>query len=344
MKFIGYNRPLYLLPFDHHDLFKQHPLFGWQDDLTPSHSADIAQAKQVIYDGFKVAVDAGAAGENAGVLVDEELGADILRDAKARGFVTACPVEKSGQDEFDFDYGEDFAKHIEAVQPTFCKALVRYNPGGDFSSNRRQLLRLRRLSEYLQRHSQSRFMLELRVPPEKAQLAQLNANQRAYDLKLRPQLMLLAIHQLQNCGIEPDVWSIEGLDRREDCERIVAAARRDGRDNVGCMVLGRGEDEDQVCDWLMTAAGVSGFIGFAVGRTIFRETLVNLRAQQIGRERAVWEIARSFQKLADIFERFLPSEQGGERRSRNSIRNYWDGLRQRRQGSPVSNRSTGLGN
>jgi 5-dehydro-2-deoxygluconokinase len=238
--------------------------------LTPSRSAEIAQAKQIIYDGFRVAVDAGVARENAGVLVDEQFGANILRDAKARGFATACPVEKSGQDEFDFEYGEDFAKHIEAIQPTFCKALVCYNPGGDFALNRRQLLRLRRLSEYLQRHSQSRFMLELRVPPEKAQLDQLKGDQRAYDLKLRPQLMLLAIHQLQNCGIEPDVWSIEGLDRREDCERIVAAARRDGRDNVGCMVLGCGEDEDQVCDWLMTAADVNGFIGFAVGRTIFR--------------------------------------------------------------------------
>lgn len=343
MKFIGYNRPLYLLPFDHRDLFKNQ-MSGGHDDLTPSHSAEIAQVKQVIYDGFKVAVDSGVAGENAGILVEEQFGADILRDAKVRGVVTACPVEKPGQDEFDFEYGEDFAKHIEAIQPTFCKALVRYNPRGDFSSNRRQLLRLRRLSDYLQRHSQSRFMLDLRVPPEKAQLGRFKGDQRAYDMKLRPQLMLLAIHQLQNCGIEPDVWAIEGLDRREDCERIVAAARRDGRENVGCMVLGRGENEDRVCNWLMTAADVSGFIGFAVGGTNFRETLVNLRAQQIGRERAVWEIARSFQKLADIFERFLPSEQTGERGSRNPVRKFWDGLRQRGQGSAASGRITGLRN
>jgi 5-dehydro-2-deoxygluconokinase len=343
MKFSGYNRPIYLLPFDHRDLFKNQ-MFGWQDDLTPSHSAEIAQVIEVIYDGFRVAVDAGVVREDAGVLVDEQFGADILRDAKARGFATACPVEKSGQHEFDFEYGEDFAKHIEAIQPTFCKATVRYNPGGDFSLNRRQLLRLRRLSDYLQRHCQSRLMLELRVPPEKAQLDQLKGDQRAYDLKLRPQLLLLAIHQLQNCGIEPDVWSIEGLDQREDCERIVAAARRDGRHTVSCMVLGRGENEDQVFNWLMTAADVSGFIGFAVGRTNFWETLVNLRAQQIGRERAVWEIARSFQKLADIFEMFLPSEQRGERRSRNPVRKFWDGLRQRGHGSPASNRITGLGN
>ena len=45
--------------------------------------------------------------------------------------ITACPAEKSGQDEFDFEYGEDFARHIEAFDPTFCKVLVRYNPEGD---------------------------------------------------------------------------------------------------------------------------------------------------------------------------------------------------------------------
>lgn len=343
MKFIGYNRPLYLLSFDHRDLFRNQ-LFGWQGDLTPSHSDEIAQVKRVIYDGFIVAVEAGVARENAGVLVDEQFGTDILRDAKARGFATVCPVEKSGQDEFDFEYGDDFAKHIEAIQPTFCKARVSFNPEGDFSLNRRQLLRLQRLSEYLQRHSQSRLLLELLVPPEKAQLGRLKGDQQAYRLKLRPQLMLLAIHQLQNCGIEPDVWSIEGLARPEDCEQIVAAARRGGRENVGCMVLGSGEDEDQVCSWLMTAADIRGFIGFAVGQANFRETLVNLRAKEIGRERAAWEIARSFQKLADIFEMFLPSEQRGDWRKRNPVRSFWDGLRQRGQGSQASGRITGLRN
>jgi myo-inositol catabolism protein IolC len=340
MKTIGYHRPLYILPFDHRGSFET-KLFGWQGDLTPAQTAEIAQAKQIIYDGFKVAVAASVSKEKAGILVDEQFGADILRDAKANGFITACPAEKSGQDEFDFEYGEDFAKHIEAIQPTFCKVLVRYNPGGDFILNRRQMLRLKRLSDYLHNNSQSRFMFELLVPAEKAQLDRFNGDRKAYDLNLRPKLMLLAIHQFQNCGIEPDVWKIEGLDRREDCEHIVAAAQRDGRDQVGCIILGRGEDEQKVHDWLMTAASVKGFIGFAVGRTNFWNPLINFKAEKIGRERATWEIARSFQKFADTFEKSISSKQSYKKRIQNAVRREWAGLQEREHGSPVSTRTIG---
>lgn len=340
MKTIGYNRPLYILPFDHRGSFET-KMFGWHGDLTPAQTAEIAQAKQVIYDGFKVAVAASVSKEKAGILLDEQFAADILRDARANGFATACPAEKSGQNEFDFEYGEAFAKHIEAVQPTFCKVLVRYNPDGDFISNRRQMLRLKRLSDYLHTHSQSRFMFELLVPAEKAQLDRLNGDKKAYDLNLRPKLMLLAIHQFQNCGIEPDVWKIEGLDRREDCERIVAAVQRDGRDQVGCIVLGRGEDEHKVHDWLITAASVRGFIGFAVGRTDFWNSLINFRENRIARERAVWEIARSFQRFADIFEKSSIPRQNYKNPTRNAVGRNWSRSSKREHGSQVSTGTVG---
>ena len=207
-----------------------------------------------IYDGFKAAVAAGVPKEKAGILVDEQFGAAILRDAAASGYTTACPAEKSGQDEFDFEYGDNFAKHIEAFHPTFCKVLVRYNPEGDASLNQRQTARLKRLSDYIHDQSQSRFMFELLVPAEKAQLDRLKGDKKAYDLELRPRLMVQAIEQLQDAGVEPDVWKIEGLDRRDDCAKMVAAARRGGRDKVSCIVLGRGEDDKKVHEWLATAA------------------------------------------------------------------------------------------
>ena len=103
----------------------------------------------MIYDAFRKAVQTGVPKEKAGILVDEQFGAAILRDAAAEGYITACPAEKSGQDEFDFEYGDDFAAHIEAFAPTFCKVLVRYNPEGDRELNRRQAARLKRLSDYL---------------------------------------------------------------------------------------------------------------------------------------------------------------------------------------------------
>src|SRR5213593_4779881 len=250
----GFDRPLYVLPFDHRGSFET-GMFGWKGALTSEQTAQIAATKQVIYDGFKTAVAAGVHKEKAGILVDEQFGAAILREAAAQGYVTACPAEKSGQEEFDFEYGDDFAKHIEAFHPTFCKVLVRYNPEGDKALNRRQAARLKRLSQYLHDKSRSGFMFELLVPAEQKQLDGLGGDKKAYDLELRPRLMVQAIEQLQEAQIEPDVWKVEGLARREDCESIVGTARRNGRDRVGCIILGRGEDAKQVRDWLTVAAG-----------------------------------------------------------------------------------------
>jgi len=301
MTTIGFDQPLYILPFDHRGSF-QTKMFGWKGELTPDQTAQIAAAKRVIYDGFKAAVAGGVAKQKAGILVDEQFGAAILRDAAADGYTTACPAEESGQDEFEFQYGEDFARHIEAFQPTFCKVLVRYNPEGDPALNRRQATRLRQLSQYLHGKGQSRFMFELLVPPEKVQLDRLKGDRKAYDAELRPRLMVEVIEELQDAQVEPDVWKIEGLDRREDCQNIVAAARRGGRTKVGCIILGRGEDESKVREWLTTAAGVPGFIGFAVGRTDFWEPLVAWRAGKGTREDAVAEIARRYREFVDIFE------------------------------------------
>jgi 5-dehydro-2-deoxygluconokinase len=302
MKTPGFDKPLYILPFDHRGSFVT-KMFGWHGDLTREQTAEIAAVKQVIYDGFKAAVAAGVPRERAGILVDEQFGAAILRDAAANGFVTACPAEKSGQDEFDFEFGADFARHIEVFRPTFCKVLVRYNPEGAAALNQRQSARLKQLSDYLRVKSQSRFMFELLVPAERAQLERLKENTKAYDLDLRPKLMVQAIEQLQDAGVEPDLWKIEGLDRREDCEEVVSAARRHGRDKVGCIILGRGEDDKKVREWLTTAAGVKGFIGFAVGRTDFWEPLVRFRAGKTTREAAVAEIGRRYREFASIFEK-----------------------------------------
>jgi myo-inositol catabolism protein IolC len=298
----GYDRPLYILPFDHRGSF-QTKMFGWTGALSEAQTAEIAAAKQIIYDGFQSAVAAGIPKAKAGILVDEQFGAAILRDAAAKGYTFACAVEKSGQDEFEFQYGDDFARHIEAFHPTFAKVLVRYNPDGDQALNRVQADRLARLSAYLASRQESLFMFELLVPPEKAQLAKVKGDKKAYDLDVRPGLMVRAIEELQARHVEPDVWKIEGLDRHEDCLKMVATARRGGRDKVSCIVLGRGEDDQKVQEWLTVAARVQGFIGFAVGRTSFWDPLVQYRAKKMSRQEAVAEIARRYREWVDDFER-----------------------------------------
>ncbi len=273
--------------------------------LTAEQRAVVTASKRVIYDGFLEAVANGLPKDRAGILVDEEFGAEILHDAARRGCVTALSTEISGSEEFEFEFGDDFAAHIEAIAPTFAKVLVRYNPEGDAALNARQTARLVRLSDYCRSAGQL-FMFELLVPATPGQLARVGGKQASYDLDLRPALMLETIRSLQDAGVEPDIWKIEGLDRREDCAAVVSTARRGGRSRVGCIVLGRGADEQKVVAWLETAASVPGFIGFAVGRTTFWDALADFLAHRATREEAVSRIAHRYQEWAAIFERRQP--------------------------------------
>lgn len=296
----GFDQRVYLLPFDHRESF-QARLFGWRCPLSAEQTTEVVAAKLAIYDGFRDAIAGDAPRDDVGVLVDEQFGAAILRDARRKGYITAMPLEASGQEEFHLQYGEDFARHIEAFEPTFCKVLVRYDPEGDPARNRRQSARLRRVSEFLHR-TRRKFMFELLVPAEEADLENSTDDHGAHDRSRRPQHMVDSIVALQDAGVEPDVWKIEGLDRRADCERVVMAAQRGGRDGVGCIILGRGAEERTIERWLTTAAGVPGFIGFAVGRTTFWDALVDWRAHRITRESAVAGIAARYRKWLAIFQ------------------------------------------
>ncbi len=306
---LGYHKPLYLLPFDHRHSYVTGSLFNFKPPLTPEQHDQVADSKQVIYEGFKQALAAGVPPQSAGILVDEEFGAAILRDAANNGYTTALSTETSGQAEFDFEYGKDFIRHIEAFDPTFVKVLVRYNPEGEAASNQRQTARLQDLSAYCRRSSRL-FMFELLVPATQAQLDRVQQDTKAYDLQIRPALMVQTIQALQNAGVDPDIWKVEGLERRTDCMRIVETVRQAGRSNVSCIVLGRGADEKKEVAWLEVAAAVPGFIGFAVGRTTFWDAIADYEAKTVTRQAAAARIAARYREWVDIFERARRLQQG----------------------------------
>jgi myo-inositol catabolism protein IolC len=296
---LGYDKPLYLLAFDHRGSFER-DLFEAATPISDEIHARIVDAKQVIYEAFVVAVTRGVPAEAAGILVDEEYGASVASKARGAGHVLAMPVEKSGQAEFEFEFGDAFGVHIEEFDPTFAKVLVRYNPDGDATRNARQIERLSRLSGWLH-DRERRFLFELLVPSTAEQLEAAGGDQRRYDREMRPELVVRVIDAMQDGGVEPDIWKIEGLDSAAACSQVVAAARRDGRDGVCCIVLGRGADEAQVLEWLRIAASVPGFEGFAVGRTLWEAPLVDLIAGRVDRDAAVGTIADRYIETIEGF-------------------------------------------
>lgn len=297
---LGYSGELYILAFDHRGSFTKR--FGVEGNPTAEDNRRFADGKHLIFEGIELALARGADPSVTGALVDEQFGApaNVPEEARELGIKLAMPVEKSGQKEFDFEYGEDFGAHIERFDPDFAKVLVRYNPDGDAEMNERQGGRLRALSDWLHANDR-RLLFELLVPAEEAQLAAVGGDANRYDAESRPDLMVRAIAELQEAGIEADVWKIEGVEARTDSERIAAQCRAGGRGGVACVVLGRGADADKVDQWLRSGASVEGYIGFAIGRSIWGEPLKGWIEGAVSREDAVAQIADNYLRFIDVY-------------------------------------------
>jgi myo-inositol catabolism protein IolC len=303
---LGYDGKLYILAFDHRGSF-QKKMFGIEGEPDEEQTRTIADAKHLIFEGMEIAVERGVDAAATGVLIDEQFGGEIPGQAKSEGLKLAMPVEKSGQEEFDFQYGSDFGGHIEQFDPDFSKVLVRLNPDGDAGMNERQLGRLKELADWL--HDNGRlFLFELLVPAEDSQLEQVGGDTDRYDAELRPELMRRAIEQIQDAGVEVDIWKIEGVDRREDAEMLAEATRRgEGRENVKSVLLGRGASDEKVDHWLRQAAGVEGFIGFAIGRSIWWDALKGFLGGDLERSAAAEQIADNYLRFVRVYDE---AEQG----------------------------------
>jgi len=293
----GYDSPLYILAFDHRTSFER-GLFGISDSATVEQQQQMREAKRLILDGLLEAK--GVPRSSVGALVDEKHGAATAWRARSAGLMLAMCAETSSDPEFNFEYGEEFARHIDAFEPDFVKVLSRYNVEGDAELNRRQADRLARLSTWLA-DGRPRLLFELLVPPTPRHLTMFAEDADRYASELRPTLVVAAIKELHDRGVEPDVWKVEGLESPGDCALIVDAAHAGGRTGVGCVVLGAGAPEDRVAHWLRQAASVSGFTGFAIGRTIWWDALDQWRRRTITSGEAVQRIARNYTRAADLY-------------------------------------------
>lgn len=297
---LGYTKPLYILPFDHRATFVKQ-LFGIEGRMPSNDEINkVKEVKQIIYEGFKKAIAQKVPKEFGAIFAEEQFSDEILKDSVLNGYVTVLAVEKSGQKEFEFEYGDEFASHIEKYKPTFAKALIRYNPDDDLEIKKRQQEKLKLLSDYCHQRSY-KFLLEPLVPATVSQLAKVNNEQKQYDETIRPDLTVQMIRELQAAGVEPDVWKLEGVESKTSYISMVKQIKIDARDNVNMIILGRGADKSQVEKWLLAGKGLEGVLGFAVGRTIFWDPLINYKDGKIDRTQTIDTIAKNYIHFYTLF-------------------------------------------
>jgi myo-inositol catabolism protein IolC len=289
---------IHMLAFDHRADFER--LFGIEG-RRPTHEEirRLRWAKTVIFEGFRVAVEDGAGAESGAVLIDPAYGDDVARLATETGTTLALSVERPGTGEFDFEFGDGFADHLERHSATCVKAMFLHHPDGDPESGRRQIRRLRRLSDWLHAHGRE-FLLELIVTPRPHDLDAVGGDVDRFRTEIRPHLVMRSIGELQAAGVEPHVWKLQGMTSRNTCAAVVDEVRRDGRSATRCVVLGAGASDDEVESWLATVRDVPGFAGFAIGRSIFAGPIRQLASGRIERDAAVNAIAGRYRRFVDV--------------------------------------------
>jgi myo-inositol catabolism protein IolC len=295
--------PLFIMAMDQRASFAKE-VFGLPG--TPS-SADVAkmrEAKVLIYEGLRHVAGCLPFGRE-GVLVDEQLGAEVARTARSDGLVLLMPIERSRSRVFELEYGDHFAEHVEAFDPDFFKVLVTFNPLDDAAMRETQITRLAAVSEWADRTGRC-WVVELLVPPTPEQLVA-NGDQAGFDRQARPALTAQVVSQLQGGGVHPTVWKLEGFETSEGADLVLAAVEADPHHPAVCIVLGRNAPLRRVEHWLEVAAGRHQFAGFAVGRTIWEKPVQQLLAGSASRDQVIDVIADTYSTLVDTYTRAHPS-------------------------------------
>lgn len=280
---------LYILPFDHRSNFRK--LFGEDREK-------IQDYKHLVYEGLLWAIAHGTPKAAAALLVDEEYGTQILKESKEVGLRQILTLEKSGTPELELEDGKNFAIRLDKWRPEYGKVLVRYNPNDDAAKNFRVKEKLKAVSEACAARN-IKFLLELLIV--KSEMDK-DVSTEAFELHLRPELLRVAMREFYAAGIEPQVWKVEGMEDALELAEVALAAQSGGRTDRGLVILGRDEDEQKVENWLRVGTTVKSVVGFAVGRTVFKEPLLQYDRQELTRPAAVAEIGKRYLEYVKIFE------------------------------------------
>jgi myo-inositol catabolism protein IolC len=287
------DRALLILADDHRDSLEKE-LYKLTAVPTDAQAARIRADKMLVYEALVDAMAKLPDHAQAGILIDEEYGADVAElAAKSDGRINlAMPIEASGKIWFEFAYGEDWRTHAGYFDTNHAKVLIRDNPGLSVQDRLQQAERLKIVSAWAA-ETRHHLIIELLVPPTDDDLKSVGGDEKRYDDELRPKLTLTVIEFLQDHGADPAIWKVEGMDTTDAAAAVAELARRGGRE-ADCIVLGRHAPKEDLDRWLDIAAPLPGYVGFAIGRSIWWDPLADHYAGTIGADVARHRISENY--------------------------------------------------
>lgn len=284
--------PMYMLAFDHRKVLR--------DLYAEADTASLQSAKSIVLDALAALPEFPS--NSLAYLVDEEYGAEAARQARDRGHYLAMPIEASRTKILQLQYPQDYKERFTRFDPHCVKALVFHNPADDTDRKKEQVRLLREIESFAR--SQDRdFLLEVLITPTDDQLRDCAGDKTTFRTDLFPRLLVESIAELQDEGIEPDIWKVEGLASTQETMEVATQATSQGRSHVRCVVLGSGESQETVSQWLANASTVPAFSGFAIGRTVWHQPIADVFSGKISREESVTTMADTFRSLISEFAR-----------------------------------------
>lgn len=281
------KQELFILPFDHRSSFLK-DILNLSQKPNKKEREETKELKKIIFEGFFSIASKEKDKNKFGILVDEEYGEEILNKAGKEKFTICLPVEKSGKEELTLEYGKKFKEHVNKFNPDFVKVLIRYNPL-NLKTNKKQLEVLSEINELSKKYN---IILELLVPPTEKEKSLKN-----YDKEIRVERTIDAIKEIKKV-LKVNIWKLEGFEKKQ-WEKIINTIPKESK----IIFLGRGQDKKKVIRWLKAAAPFKEIIGFAIGRTIFLETLKKYHKGEISKEKAVKNISANFNNFVKLWRK-----------------------------------------
>jgi 5-dehydro-2-deoxygluconokinase len=288
---------LYILPFDHRSSFSKIILGTEKPDKEQKEK--LKKFKEIIFNGLLESLEGRKDRKDFAILVDEEYGQKILLKAKEEKIKICLPVEKSGEELLKLHYGNKFKEHISKFSPDYVKILIRYNPINT-KQNQKQLSVLSEIKDFCN-ENKFKTIVELLVPPTEKDL-EICKSKEIYDKTVRAERTTQAIKEIKKV-LRPTIWKLEGFNKK-NWPQIVSETK-----GSKIILLGRGEDDRKVRQWLKDASEFESIIGFAIGRTIFIDAIKQYNEGKIDDKKASKLIANKFLSFVNNWEKYGKKDQ-----------------------------------